>query len=221
MIPRNRSAFLLFLLLTAGAHGGDVTGQVVVRSTVKRDEKVPGDAYGSRVVPLPKDTDGGGTEVENVVLFVKENVPAPAGATSGEKVYMYQENTRFRPRSLAIRAGTTVYFKNLDPLFHNVFSLSSAKNFDLGKFPAPEEKGEVFSKPGVITVNCDIHAHMVGNILVFPHPYFAKPDRSGRFRIPDLPAGTYTIVAWHDSFKPQVKPVTVEAGGEAVADFEF
>src|SRR5256885_9303531 len=102
-----------------------------------------------------------------------------------------QRHETFVPHVLAIMAGTVVDFPNSDSTYHNVFSLSKTQRFDLGRYPQGHFKSVRFDRPGVVRVFCDIHSHMSAFILVFSHPYFATTDTDGRYRIDNIPGGTY------------------------------
>ena len=80
---------------------------------------------------------------------------------------MDQRNETFLPRLLAVQTGTTVDFPNSDSTYHNVFSLSRARRFDLGRYAAGKTKSVRFDRPGVVRVFCDIHSHMSAFIVVF------------------------------------------------------
>ena len=113
--------------------------------------------------------------------------------------------------TVVIPVGSKVSFPNLDPIFHNVFSLSKPKSFDLGNYPKGDTRTVTFTQPGVVYVNCHLHPNMTGTIVVTPNRWETKADRDGHFHIDDLPPGKYTVVAWHKSagfFREQV-----EAGG--------
>ncbi len=209
---------------------GDLEGTIRVVTPVVRNTKPRGgDAYGPGSTPQPGHSPGGegagpgpspATENENVILFLKENVPGdfPPPSTRPE---MAQVDANFIPRVLPVLVGTTVEFPNRDSIYHNIFSFSKTATFNLGRFPRPESRSHRFSAPGLVRVNCDIHAHMLGHILVLPHPYFATPGRDGSYRIGKVPPGSYNLVAWHDTLPPQVRPVTVPASGVLRADFQF
>jgi hypothetical protein len=146
----------------------------------------------------------------NVVVYLE---PGPAGWMSLERpAEMRQRGERFVPHVLPIVAGATVDFPNEDPVYHNVFSLSSARSFDLGRYPRGHSKQVTFQRPGVVQVFCHIHADMSGYILVLKNPFFAVPDSTGRFELRDVPPGEYRLVAWHERTRPIARPVRVEAG---------
>lgn len=132
---------------------------------------------------------------------------------------MDQRGQTFVPHVLAVTAGTTVDFPNNDKTFHNVFSLSRVRTFDLGRF-APGRNGSVrFDRPGIVPIFCDIHSHMNAYVLVFGHPYFAVSDENGRYTIDDVPAGTYALAVWSELGTAQTRRVTVGEGAVVEADF--
>lgn len=131
-----------------------------------------------------------------------------------------QEGIEFRPRVLPVLVGTTVEFPNKDPTYHNVFSLSKSKKFDLGRYATGESKNVTFESPGEVRVYCEIHEHMRTFVLVLENPYWALTDASGNYAIKDVPPGEYTLVAWHENAKPVKKSVTVKAG-EAREELKF
>jgi len=135
------------------------------------------------------------------------------------RAVMDQRNETFLPRLLAVQTGTTVDFPNSDSTYHNVFSLSRARRFDLGRYAAGKTKSVRFDRPGVVRVFCDIHSHMSAFVVVFNHPYFRVTDADGRFRIDNVPPGTYTVVGWYEGEARTQRAVTVTAG--AVADLEL
>jgi len=114
---------------------------------------------------------------------------------------MSQKDLTFVPALLPVQTGTRVAFPNLDDTYHNIFSFSPAKRFDLGRY-RPDERpipSVVFDQPGLVTVRCDIHEHMRALILVLDTPHFVMTDAEGRFRLTGLPPGHYTLKAWVSS----------------------
>lgn len=144
---------------------------------------------------------------------------APQGAFEDQehpRARMDQHNETFVPHVLAITQGTTVDFTNTDATYHNVFSLSKPKRFDLGRYARGQSQSVRFDRPGVVRVFCDIHSHMSAFILVFAHRYFATTDAEGRYRIDDVPPGAYTIVAWLEGQIRDTRTVRVPEGGGTV-----
>jgi plastocyanin len=146
-------------------------------------------------MPAPRDL----PDRRRSVVYVET---APQGAfeapTPRARGTLNQKNQSFAPYVLAIRVGTTVDFPNSDTTYHNVFSLSKARRFDLGRYPRGESRSVRFDDPGVVRVFCEIHSHMSAFILVFAHRYFVTTDADGRYRIDDIPPGTYTLAVWND-----------------------
>ncbi len=197
---------------------GDIQGTIIVRRTLtKRRVTASMGAYDRGVaVDLKKDSsaDSISFERERVIVYLEGDLPSLAGAITAE---IDQENRRFVPDTLWIPAGSTVSFPNLDPIFHNVFSLSKPKEFDLGNYTRDHTKSVVFSKPGVVFVNCHLHPNMSAAIVISPNRFGVKAGPDGKFALASVPPGTYTIVAWHKTagfFRQRVtvsdKPVAVE-----------
>jgi plastocyanin len=135
---------------------------------------------------------------------------------------MDQRNETFVPHVMAIVAGTTVDFPNNDETYHNVFSLSSTKQFDLGRYAAGRFKSVRFDRPGIVRVFCDIHSHMSAFILVFAHRHFAVTDDEGRYRIDNVPPGTYTVIAWNESTPTESRRVVIpDSGGDVETNFSL
>ena len=132
---------------------------------------------------------------------------------------MDQKNARFIPHLLAVATGTVVDFPNDDRIYHNVFSLSKAKRFDLGRYAAGHSKAVRFDTPGIVRVFCEIHSHMNAFVLVFDHRYFAVTDEEGRFHIDRVPPGSYKVTAWYEGVLRQTQTVVVPSSGAAEANF--
>jgi plastocyanin len=131
-----------------------------------------------------------------------------------------QRNETFVPHDLAIVAGTTVDFPNSDHTYHNVFSLSKTKSFDLGRYAVGRSKSVRFDRPGIVRVFCDIHSHMSAFILVFAHRYFSVADPDGSYRLENVPPGAYTVVAWNEAATLESRRVVVpDGGGEVEVNF--
>jgi hypothetical protein len=112
-----------------------------------------------------------------------------------------------------------VDFPNSDRTYHNVFSLSKTQRFDLGRYGRGRSKSVRFDRPGVVRVFCDIHSHMSAFVLVFAHRFFATTDTEGRYRIDNVPAGAYTLVAWNDGQERETRNIRVGEGELVEADF--
>ncbi len=146
-----------------------------------------------------------------------ETAPQPAlePPVPGRAV-LDQRNETFVPYVLAVTVGSVVEFPNSDRTYHNVFSLSKAKRFDLGRYPRGQSRSVRFDQPGIVRVFCEIHSHMSAWILVFAHPYFATTDAEGRYRIEGVPPGSYTLAVWNDGAVRARRELRVAADAEAV-----
>jgi len=164
--------------------------------------------------PAPADED----ERRNIVVYIAR-VPSAATPAPTERAALRQRGERFAPHILPVLRGTTVDFPNDDALFHNVFSLSRAKEFDLGRYPRGTSRSTTFERAGAVQVFCHIHSDMSAVVLVLDNPYYAMPDAEGRYSIPGLPPGDYTIVAWHDRIRPITHRLHLGPGQLARVDF--
>jgi plastocyanin len=144
---------------------------------------------------------------------------APRAAFEGpvqRRAHMDQRNETFVPHVLAITAGTTVDFPNNDPTYHNVFSLSRSKTFDLGRYAAGRSESVLFDRPGIVRVFCDIHSHMNAWILVFGHRFFTMTDAEGRYRLDGIPSGSYTVSVWNEAARSESQGVSIAPGTASV-----
>ena len=194
---------------------GSLTGRVHVVAHPARRLATAG-AYPGRIVGVQGERET--SELDNVVVFVSSAMRADV---TPQRVSIRQTNEEFIPHVVAVTTGSTVEFPNDDLIFHNVFSLSRAATFDLGRYPRNESKARTFTKPGVIKVFCHLHSHMSAIVRVFPHPFFAVPDREGRFTIPNVPAGRLEVAAWHERAGEVTHQATIESGAATELTFSL
>ncbi len=197
----------------AAARPGSIRGRVELRRTAAAIERRPGVA--DLGTPVPRDR----PDLLRSVVYL-ESAPRAAFETSeAGRAVMDQRNETFVPHVLAIMTGTTVDFPNSDKFYHNVFSLSKTRPFDLGRYAAGSSRPVRFDRAGIVRVFCDIHSHMNAYILVFSHPFFAMTDAEGRYRIDNVPAGSYGVIAWNEGTSSETRPIAVPDGGVAELDF--
>lgn len=153
------------------------------------------------------------------VVYLKGPVGSPPDRPGAAT--MAQEDTTFLPGLLVIPVGTTVRFPNHDPFFHNVFSYSTAARFDLGRYPRGESKDVRFDEPGIVKVYCEVHEPMRAAIVVLENEFWAQPGAEGEFRITGVPAGTYTLVAWHVDRGEEEREVRVTEDGVTRVELEL
>jgi plastocyanin len=153
--------------------------------------------------------------------FFRRNSSDEKGVAARPRFVMDQRELTFVPHVLPILVGSTVEFPNSDPVYHNVFSFSKSKTFDLGRYPTGRSKAVTFNKPGLVKVYCDMHSQMNAFILVLANPYFTLTDEQGNYEIRDIPAGTYKVKAWFARLPEKTAVITIRAGETATLDFEF
>lgn len=132
-------------------------------------------------------------------------------STPMAKFVIDQRDKVFIPHVSVVTVGTTVEFPNNDTVFHNVFAYFQVKKFDLGMYPRGASKRVTFDKPGLVALLCNVHSEMSAYIMVVDTPYYAVTDKQGNFRIRDVPPGTYTLRAWHESGVELKQTVTIKA----------
>jgi hypothetical protein len=128
---------------------------------------------------------------------------------------------RFKPRVLAVAAGSKVEIVNMDRVYHNAFSVSAAKRFDLGKYPPGRADTLEFERPGVINLHCEIHPDMLGFVVVTPNHAFTRPDSTGAFELPKLPAGRYRVHAWNPRGVETTSDVSMPQRGDVPLEMVF
>lgn len=188
----------------ATAETGTIEGRVHLVTPSSRRLASAG-AYPGRVVELAANHNL--SELGNVVVSVKFR----ATASAPMRAEIRQVDEEFVPHLVAVTTGSTVDFPNDDLVFHNVFSLSRAETFDLGRYPQGHSKSRTFNVPGLVKVFCHLHSQMSAIVLVLDHPYFAIPDADGRFSIA-VPAGDYEVAAWHERVGEVDRRASVTAG---------
>jgi plastocyanin len=192
----------------AGAVRGRV--EIGIPITTRR----PSTPYPTRAVPAPKLAPE--SERRNVVVYLRDARPQQVAPM---RVAVRQRNEAFTPRVVAVTVGSQVEFPNDDPIYHNVFSLSRAKPFNLGRYPRGHTRSVRFDRAGVVKVFCEIHSHMSATVMVFDHPWFATPGEDGRFELPAMPPGDREITAWHERLGDTTTRVRIEVGKPTTADF--
>ena len=201
---------------TAALQNRATTGSLsgIVRLTAPARRLNTTGAYPSRRVALAPQR--AASEVDNVIVFVRRLQPEPPAPAHVEIRQLHEE---FVPHVVAVTTGSTVEFPNDDLVFHNVFSLSSAATFDLGRYPQRKSKARTFPKPGIVKVFCHLHSHMSAIVRVFEHRYFAQPGEDGRFTIDGLEPGRHEVVAWHERVGEAKASLVVAAGETTEAPF--
>ena len=148
----------------------------------------------------------------NAVVWAEPMGAIPQFPPPKQHAAMAQVNLAFVPRILPILVGTTVDFPNRDTVYHSVFSFSRRQRFEIGLYPPGQSRAVTFDKVGLVKVFCNIHDQMFGAILVLPTPYFSISVANGRFTIPGIPAGDYTVHAWHERFREYSQAVSLTEG---------
>jgi plastocyanin len=195
------------------AASGSIHGEVRVTKSLTAQRMRFRLYPGFKSIPPPTAQEKRSDEWQNIVIYLKSNtVLNSAAPENSQSLQIAQLGETFIPHVLPILTGSTVEFPNQDPIFHNVFSLSGTKSFDLGRFPKGDSRSVTFDQTGIVPVFCHLHSDMSAIVMVLDNPYFAVPGPDGQYLIEDIPAGSYTLVAWHERSEQVEQRVEVKAG---------
>ncbi len=209
--------------LTAGTLGAaDIGGSVVIeRRLTRRNVTAAAPAY-QRGIAVPLESkpaeDPLALERSHVVVYIDGSGPVSGHAQTAE---IKQQDREFSPDLVIVPVGSTVSFPNLDAIFHNIFSLSKPRSFDLGNYSKGETKTVTFPAPGIVYVYCHLHPNMSATIVVSPTQWSVRANADRHFLLPDVPPGKYSVVAWHKAAGFVRKTVTVTADGAPPLTFDI
>jgi plastocyanin len=212
-----RSLCLLILTATIGAQSEHCRAQAVIEGRVELPREHSAPVMNKRYEIVAK---GGVLAPMPPLAVVYLEGAFPKRNPTGTK-QMAQKDLTFVPALLPVQVGTRVEFPNRDDTYHNIFSFSPAKRFDLGRYRSDEIPipSVLFDVPGLVTLRCDIHEHMRALILVLDTPHFVMSDTDGHYRLSGLPAGNYTLKAWLTSKTTLERPVSLTSGAALKINF--
>jgi plastocyanin len=225
MATRILAAFLGASLGAGFIAAADLNGSVVIeRKLTRRNVTAPAPAY-QRGVAVPLESkpaeDPLAFERSHVVVYIDGTGPASVPASARVTAEIEQQDRQFSPDMVVVPVGSTVSFPNLDAIFHNVFSLSKPRSFDLGNYVKGDTKTVTFPVPGIVFVYCHLHPNMSATIVVSPSQWCARASADGHFTLPAVPPGRYTVVAWHKAAGFVRKSVTVTENGAPSITFDI
>lgn len=146
-----------------------------------------------------------GKVARQAVVFLDSDLkPEPM-----KRVVIDQRDRKFIPHVSVVTVGTRVAFPNNDVIFHNVFTEYHSERFDFGLYRRGDTKYWTFDRAGLAVLLCSIHPDMSAYVMCVDTPYFAVADGKGNFSIPNVPRGTYTVHAWHESGETYTGKVVV------------
>ncbi len=217
----------------AGSPPSTTTG-ATVRGTVHFEGKIPAakainmaadpvcaKQHPSPVLAQPVVTDSNG-DLQNVVVFVSDGLGDQKFDPPAQPATVEQKGCLYQPHVMAMRANQPLEVVNDDSTSHNIHP-TPANNREWNKAEPPGSKlEEAFAREEVaIPVKCNVHPWMKGYIAVFKHPFFAVTGKDGAFDLSNLPPGTYTIKAWHETLGSSTQTVTVGANETKEISFVF
>jgi len=220
MLYRATTGVLFCAALAAAA---DIRGAIVIeRKLTRPNVTVSTGIYqrGAAVsLGLDSEEDPLAFERSHVAVFVEGLSKVSTPNSKLVQAVIEQRERRFTPDLVVIPAGSSVSFPNFDPIFHNVFSLSKAKSFDLGNYSKGQTRTVNFLTAGMVAVYCHLHPNMAASIVVTPNQWATRAAANGSFVLKDVAPGTYTVVAWHKAAGTFRQTVTVGPTGDAEVKF--
>jgi plastocyanin len=200
-----------------------ITGTILIKKKLTRPRITPSVSVYQRgtAVKLGRDPDQDPIAYERSRVVIYLEAPASTGQNGADSParQIQQLDRRFMPDLVVIPVGSAVTFPNMDPIFHNLYSLSKPRSFDLGNYDKGQTRKVTFPKPGIVDIYCHLHPNMQATVVVTPNRWFARPDSNGQYRIPNVPSGQYTLVAWHKTAGFFRKNIVVENAQDTTADF--
>jgi plastocyanin len=194
---------------------GKISGKVYISKAGGTSARSAKGLYGKSASRLSKNTSA---DKKAVVFIVKAPGKYPLPQS---RPVMRQKNVAIVPHVLPVIVGSTVDFPNEDDIYHNIFSLSQTKTFDLGRYSKGKSKSVTFNNLGTVKVFCDIHSQMGGVIRVLQNPSFAAVGIDGSYTISGIPPGNYELAAWQENEGNKIQKVTVSSGEQTSVDFSF
>lgn len=219
------AAGILMLSTVGESSAGVIEGKVIIKRSPPLSSKIVSRSLIQKYVTKSETTHGNteatSGELPTVVIYIDDIKTVNNQAADGRVTILDQTHEKFIPYVLPILVGTTVRFLNSDDVYHNVFSYSQAKSFDLGRYATGKYRSVKFDKPGVVKIYCDIHTQMNAFVVVLKNPYFTITDEHGNFVIEDVPPGTYTVKAWYGRWSEQSEILVVKDAGVTKVNFVF
>jgi len=134
-----------------------------------------------------------------VVWLTPTQKNLPPAVQKGQQFTLVQKDKQFSPHFLVVPTGSNVEFPNLDPFFHNVFSLFNGKRFDLGLYEAHTHRSVLFDRDGISYIFCNIHPEMGAVVISLSTPYYGISSRDGSIVLHDVPSGRYRLHVWAEN----------------------
>ena len=212
----------------AAVSAAEISGKVTLKGTPPAEKKIEFDATCGKLHDKDMTTrhylvagDGG---LANVFVYLKAGPAGKTFAPPAEAPVLNQENCFYEPYVSGVLVGQKLKIKNSDPLMHNVHAMPKVvgnKEFNIGQPVKDMVTEKSFdAREVLVRFKCDVHAWMFAYIGVMDHPYFAVTDKDGKFKLPaDLPAGTYTVVAYHLKAGESTQEITVADGDKKEVNF--
>ena len=214
------------VLVSPAAFAQSVSGTILIKKRLTKPRVTASVPMYQRGPSVQLGEDSGQSSRQDPIAFERSRVviylesgPPDTQTAPAQETEVRQMDRSFMPDIVVVPAGSTVSFPNMDPIFHNIYSLSKARSFDLGSYDKGQTRKVSFPKPGIVEVYCHLHPNMAATVVVTPNRRFARPDSTGHYSLENVPPGRYTIVAWHKTAGFFRKTIVIGSSEQATADF--
>lgn len=188
---------VMWMLFATLVYAGEIRGTVRIVTDVTAPMSAGLDPYAGTLNSVGDARGPRASTPRDVVVYLEGPSTRDAARTQAKRPELWQINQSFEPHVLGVPVGATIDFPNGDLVYHNVFSYSKPRKFDLGYYGKGKSKSVTFDKPGVVQIFCDIHSTMSAYVLVVETPFVTQPDENGAYVLPNVPNGEYTLKVWH------------------------
>ena len=206
---------------------GTVSGKITFTGTPAKPKTIDmsKEPNCAKAYPTPPVTEslvaGAGNTLDNVVVYISTGAPDEKSAPS-QAVTFEQKNCRYTPHVLAMQVGQELKVVNSDQTSHNIHPLAKInREWNKSQPPGTPPLSEKFDKEEFIPVKCNVHPWMRGYFAVLKTSHYAISKDDGKFTLPNLPAGKYTLTAWHEDYGTQTADVTITGSETKSVDFAF
>jgi plastocyanin len=211
--------FSLVFVQSLPAVAGTIVGEVRILAESAQNRSPNSPFARRRPTWEAGSTEAANNGMRNVIVYLANDPSLKPAPLPPEKPIVNQQDLEIQPGFLLVPVGTTVRFPNNDEVYHNLFSVSSAKRFDLGRYGQGKEKEITFDKQGDVRIFCDIHPHMNAIIFIVPNEHYSMTGADGSFKLESVPAGEYDLRVWHETMGEQSKRVSVPEQGVTSVNF--